>query len=251
VPEAKPAPSPRPAEPLPRPQGPPVPAPNQPQGVVEADASPRRVALLAMAFLAASVLVVVGLVNRGRDVPRAPSHEEVAKQLDLPLPAEVEADAAPPVIHLVYPTPSATAASMLGARADRPTIVLLAKPGAAADDAARLAADLHRRLRGRGVGVALVVPRESVVQSGAEIPVGAARDSLAKMGVRGDLPTYLDPTSAIRRALRVSGDGPVAVLLAGGREVLRASPASDDEALTLAHLAPLVSEALQAAALAR
>jgi hypothetical protein len=211
----------------------------------EEPSSPLRLALLSMAFLAASVLVIVGLVSASRGSTRGPDPQEVAKRYGLPDPAPAQGE---PSIYFVDPVSNGSLSGALGALSRGPVVAIFAKPGTTAgDESAALAAEVHRRLHGLAAKVLLVVPRESVAGSAAADQVQAARAALSKAGVEGDVAVALDPTSAFRRARRLPGDDPVAILLLDGREVLRASPVESDEPLLLSHVGPLVSEAMKSA----
>jgi hypothetical protein len=118
-------------------------------------------------------------------------------------------------------------------------LLVFARPGTASGDAAvALAADLSRRLRGRGPSVALVVDRDAVAPAGGD-PAAA----LAAAGVEGGVGVVIDAPEGLRARRRV-GDGAAALLLVDGVERARAVPAEAGEPPTLSLVAPLAAEAL-------
>jgi hypothetical protein len=126
----------------------------------------------------------------------------------------------------------------LGQLARGRVIVVFARLGTPEGaETARLAAELHRRLRGwqeRYAQVVLVVPRGEPGRTHAE---------LGRVGLAAgpDLTIVLDPDGRLRRARGIE-DVNAAVFLDRGGEVLRVRPPGGTTALTLAHVRPLVLE---------
>lgn len=228
-------------------------APGLPQTVNVAssgDESPSslRVALLAMALLAAAVLVVVGLL-RLSDREKVTNVEVEAHRLGLPsIVGSIQADAAEPSVMAgddgleALSTLERGGALLVFADPATPTFV----------ETAEIAVEMHRRLRGReGLRVALVVP---ATPGAADAAAGAAatamRQSLQNRGVTSDLLVLLDPLDDAGRPglwRRTRFDVPedvAAVLLESGLQSMRVSPPSAVTPLTRSHVAPLVREAL-------
>ena len=204
-----------------------------------------RFALIVMGFLSASVLAVVAILHAQSEPAPAPSPEEVARTYELPAAVPAEGDRASADL-----LGGASADAALPGLTHGTTLLVFAPVSRAVGlETAALATDLHRRLRGTGLRVALVLPREQVV-SGRDIDPVRLQHTLDALGAHGDVPVLLDPPDASgsgrlrRRFWRVT-DEVAAVLVKDGREEVRVAPNESDEPLRLSHVAPMVSKALR------
>lgn len=224
-----------------------VSAPGLPQTVnvaSGADESPSslRVALLAMAFLAVAVLVVVGLLKLS-DREKVTNVESEAHRLGLPsIVDELARDAAEPTVRT-----GDEARAALGELEQGGALLLFADPSKPDTfvDTAELAVELHRRLRRcDGLAVGLVIPAT------ADSTAASVRQSLRTRGVTSDLLVLVDPADDAgrpglwRRTRFDVVEDVAAVLLEDGLQTMRVSPPSAVAALTRSHVAPLVREAL-------
>ena len=253
APNATPGPSPASAAPAPAPSvsGPSLPAEVSVVAQGEDSPSSLRVALYAMGFLAAAVLVVVGL-SRLSSRDQVTNVEADARRLGLPSPIERPAeDAAEPVVETDDRARATLAELETGG-----ALLFFADPATAEGiETAEVAVEMHRRLRGRdGLRVALVVPASPgaavnvAAQSAAD--ASAVRANLRRGSVTSDLLVLVDPVDdahrpGLWRRTRFDVSEPIAaVLLEDGLQSMRVSPPSANMALTRAHVAPLVREAL-------
>ena len=189
-----------------------------------------------MAFLAAAVGVVVLLTKLAGSDRDGSADDEAVR---LRLPALVASDRDQESVAVQPLTDEGGALADLGRGG---VLLVFAKPSVASGiDTARLAVDLHRRLRDRaGLRVVLVVPSDGV--PGATGP-NSAGEALRRLGVTGDLSVVFDPagddgvSGRWRRTHWKVDEDNAAVLLEDGVEVLRVTPPTFSAPLTRAQVA--------------
>lgn len=204
-------------------------------------ASPVRFALLVMGLLAATVLLVTLVLNAGRG--GGDQVEDDPAKLQLPEVVRAPGDEAfPVVLSEGSPTPDLTIL-------DQGTVLLVFADVAseAGRETAARCAEMHRRLRAYDVRTVLVLPRE-VVTSDPRAEPTFLKERLSALGIRGDVPVLLDVGDdrgggRLRRVRWQVPDPNAAIVLEGGREIMRVSPASRQAPLLRAHLALLVKKA--------
>jgi hypothetical protein len=192
-----------------------------------------RLAVLGILVLTAAAILVVFL-HSASGPPAAPGEgaaKDPGEALGVPpIVAEKDRDDAPPRLYG-------------GGRSDasldplKEGLVLLVfadprEPGGL--DTARVAVDLHRRLRDRRARVVLVVPRESLPSEPAD-PDSLAQ-ALRRLGVATDVKVLLDASDAdgsgaLRRTAFGVAESTAAVLFEDGVETWRVTPATPGAAL--------------------
>jgi hypothetical protein len=192
--------------------------------------------MLVLLFLTAAVTTVLLLVKASRSGPTPSSSgagDADAVALGFPpIVARADLDSAPPRVVGDGDTDEAVAAVQQGG-----TLLVFADPTSRpGGETAKVAIDLHRRLRNRDVRVVLVVPQGSV--AGTRTDVASIQRALVNAGVVTDVEVLVDPTDEkgegrLKRTAWKMRDACGAIVLEDGRESMRFAPPDADSPLQL------------------
>lgn len=199
-------------------------------------------AVIVMAFLAAATVLVVVLQKATQPTRPSVSGDEDTAASVLGFPPIVKAD------HLDTAPPTLFGGGREDASIDPLTrgavLFVFADPTVETGlDSARVAIDVHRRLRARDVRVVLVVPRGAV--AGNDPAEASVRQALLENRVVTDVLVLLDPSDEkgaghLKRTAFGLHDESGAVLWEDGRETWRITPHDPGGAIPLSHMKTVV-----------